>query len=350
MLLLVEKQLSEATAESIRACKKKIFCVNNLLDPLYLIKDLVAGGSFDTKNNKVLYDNYAYFNYINLLEEAFPLLSLPKYDLALHKKSAFTIGREYIEREAITVEEVDKQKLYFSLSLREEKDKVTANNTLALSLRLVRNDGPGTKIFQLDRLGPNHYYYKEPDNSGFYTNTLFAFVKSFYNKERIYTQIKEILLKHKEKLNNNLGEVFTADLLALFSVKVEQQALTNFAIPKKTLSRKLYFEEKAIHEELAKTKELICYSCDNEAIIASSEIYLAKNNLMTICLNLNEKLVKEKFPGLNEKDLARIKKAPEIEAFLDEGVKRWLKDIKKLELFQTGFYKQMEAKTLLNNL
>lgn len=71
---------------------------------------------------------------------------------------------------------------------------------------------------------------------------------------------------------------------------------------------------------------------------------------MTICVNLDEKIVKEKFQGLNERDLARIKRAPEIEAFLDEGVKTWLKDIKKLELFQTGFYKQMEAKILLNNL
>jgi len=319
MLLRTIKQLNAETVARIVQNQANLALLFNLRDAAFLQEDLVM------KNLQEVERGHYYLK--TLMHHNIGPLVTPEYGLI--RSSIGNIS-------------------YFQ-SLGTEKTEA-----IYFTLRLIRNNEDPAKVELAIFVATPEHPWKEFTLDPFHCRAaeghgnLLAVAAYFYNKKGMYEKTRAALLEKKLDLEAALGEAFTADLLALFSVDKREKVIKNFNIPKENLSKEI------LPFELKDPKDFFRQSCKEidfaflpfcpTTCSSAIEIHLYLNPANTLVLDANyEGTASSVSRHAVSKEDAKFTK------FADEQLNDWLKNLEQLTNFGYDIYEALKTKILLGN-
>lgn len=177
---------------------------------------------------------------------------------------------------------------------------------------------------------------------------MFDFLNYFYARRNLYENIYEILAKNEEKIRDLTNEVFTEDLLTLFSVK-EKKEVAAFDFSKKFAKNRFFsevFPAKKPEETFLSSFSLVA------GPISNLELLLNDKNSLLIDFSLSNmdfsKLkIENAFVGIPDEVLT---KDPRPDKFIAKNLNTWLKAYIAIADFEAKFYEKIKTKILLNSI
>jgi hypothetical protein len=314
--LRVKKQLSSKDAERIKSNSKKTDFLLQLNDGNFLCEDILS--------KRIAWEKTTDCIKILVYKNVGPIKT-EAYELAIKN------GSEEYSKVSRNYQRNDKNNFRIILI----RNNVGAPNTNIL----INVDSPDVDKNEFDFV-PRE---KPKEN-------IFSLATYFYNKFEAYQKISEILLTEKIKLYENMGKVYTDDLISLFSVEKESEATKDYTIPLRNIAvktednndNKIYEQVEEIYEdtiEIENTRVQISQACEFLFTNSSekSRIYLSLDEANILYL---------------ECPLAFInsQKIDKLTDFINKQLNAWLKDFEKRANFGLSIYEKLKTKILVDNI
>lgn len=319
MLLRTVKQISPATVVRINRNQANLAFLFNLRDAAFLREDILAKNLQASKKG--------YYREILMHENIGPLMT-PEYGLVRSQ-----IGN-----------------ISYFQGLPSSKTE-----ELNFTVTLIRNNSFSTKVEVAVFVDTPAHSWKEfsfnpfscGDTEG--RGNLLAVASYFYNKRALYEKTQAFLLAKQIALATALGEAYTSDLIALFSVPASEAAVENFDISEKNLRKEILpygrndpkdlFRQKCKHIDFA---EIPFYVNDSLEDI-EAHLYLGPDNTLVLDASYEGTASSVGKRAVSKEDAKFTK-------FVDEQLNDWLKNLEQLTTFGFSIWEGLKTKILIGTI
>lgn len=241
--------------------------------------------------------------------------------------------------------------VFYTSPLQQTKEEV--NFAITLTKATSQETNSDLTISITSPLSKNKAFSYTPLKSGA-TGDIFYLARYLYNKRNIYENIYRLLLKNKKQLEASLGESFTEDLTALFSVTNKAEPLEKYSIPKGGEVTRIAPYEKisycyASRQACTKLGRSIIPLFSNGHLWRNLQVdlYSAPENKMLFDIDLE--LPEISTNPFSSNGVAGLDYFPYLEV-LDAQIDAWLNNLKQMTAFGYELLAKIKAKLLLENL